>query len=226
MHFSAFSKSTAVILFSSAMFVLMLLAPGCDDSGIVPEPGGTLTGNDSDVVSYENLSVIYSFSGSNDTSFIAVNLWEGLIVRDISATKDMTLRDSVNTFRNFYFRSGDLSLAVPGYQTRFYKLFNNYSQVGFDTIKYIDAGATLDSLDFTQDDTRGGENAVWGYFNAPLAATPVYSFYLKGKFASGVTTKRIYGIIYFKQAGVGPNTFSLTFDVRLNKNGDNWFKKP
>lgn len=226
MMLRALKKSKIMLLLPLLITAAMLNINGCDDSGIAPEPGGNPTGNDSDVISYENLSVTYRFDGPNDTSFIAVNLWEGLIVRDLSATKDMTLRDSVNTFRNFYFRSGDLSLVVPGFQTRFYKLFNNYTQVEFDSIKSIDAGPTLDSLDFTQDDTRGGANAVWGYFNAPLSAKPVYSFYLKGKFASGVTTKRIYGIIYFEQAAAGANTFRLSFDVRINRNGDNWFHKP
>jgi hypothetical protein len=223
MNFRAFLRNKLILILPLIAFVSLIYISGCDDAGV--ETKETPLGNDSDVVAYNNLSVTYSFNGSNDTSYIAVNLWTGQIERDLSSTKDMTLRDSVNTFQNFYFRSGDLTVDVPGFQTRFYKIFNDYTQVQFDSLKSIDAGTTLDSLDFTQDDTRGGDNGVWGYFNAPLTSKPVYSFYLKGKFAAGVTAKRIYGVIYFKEAVLGTNTFSLTFDVRLNKNGDNWFKK-
>jgi len=223
---SFIKKNKIFLLLPVLVFIGIIGITGCDDSGVATEES-TPTGNDSDVVSYPNLSVTYYYSGSNDTSFIAVNLWQGRIERDLSSTKDMTLRDLNNTFRDFYFRSGDLSVDIPGFQTRFYKLFDNYAQVQFDSIKYISAGATLDSLDFTQDDTRGGGNGVWGYFNVPFNSRPVYSFYLKGKFANGVTAKRIYGIMYFKQATLIPDsTFTLKFDVRLNKNGDNWFKKP
>lgn len=149
MFLSKISKSFLLLLVISAVVVLPFIS-GCDDSGVT-ESTPTI---DSNVVIYRDLSPRYWFGGSNDTSFMGVNLWEGQITRQVSTLKDMELIDSASTFQNFLFRSGDLSRLSAGLRTRFVRVHSDMNSARFDTLNVIpDSNNKLDSLDFTADDT-------------------------------------------------------------------------
>lgn len=224
MHLKKILKNKLLVIFPLVIVISLIGFSGCDDSGLAPEAGGT---TDTNVVIYNNLSVTYYVDATNDTLFIAVNLLNGTVVTEDSASKDMTLIDEPPGLNlDFRFRSGDQVLDAPGKSTRFYRLDDDAAQIEFDTLSKIDYTGTLDSLDFTQDDTYGG--GAWGYFNVPLQTRPIYSFYLKGKFLEGITNKRVYGMFYLKNAeplsefGGGSR---FTIDVKINKNGEDKFVK-
>ncbi|MGH2575317.1 MAG: hypothetical protein ACRDFC_06425, partial [Ignavibacteria bacterium] len=102
---------------------------------------------------------------------------------------------------------------------RFNNPYADLTKSQFDTLSVIpDSDGNLDSLDFTQDDTK-----FWGYFNTPLIQHRVYGFYLKGKFAEGYTSNRVYGVIYLKNATTGISGFKINIAVKINRAGRNKF---
>ncbi len=222
MNFRAFFRNKLILVLPLIVFLSIIYIPGCDDSGVE-----TKETTDSNVVIFNNLSVTYYVDASNDTLYLAVNLLDGQVVMQQSAAKDMTIiDDTLGSNHNFYFRTGDIVIDVPGKSTWFNRLYSNAAQIQFDTLSKIDYFGTLDSLDFTQEDTYAG--GAWNYFNVPLLEKPIYSFYLKGKFLDGITSKRVYGMFYVKNAEplsefLGGSRF--TIDVKINKNGDDKFIK-
>jgi hypothetical protein len=98
------------------------------------------------------------------------------------------------------------------------------SKERFDSISSVDAGTSLDSLDFTQSSTE-----FWGYFNAPLQKYPVFCFWLKGKYPQYNNGKHVYGIIQPREATdrdpSGVYGYRMSFRVRININGENDFRK-
>jgi hypothetical protein len=222
MLFKALNKTKLMLLLPLLTAISLLSFNGCDDSGVAPEGGGQ---TDTNVVIYNNLSVTYYIGASNDTLFLAINLLNGTVVIQDSSSKDMTIIDDpIGSNQNFYFRTGTAVVDAPGKSTWFYRLFSDATQAEFDTLSKIDYSGTLDSLDFTQEDTYG--NGVWNYFNVPLQEKPIYSFYLKGKFLEGITNKPVYGMFYMKDSqplsehGGGSR---FTIDVKINKNGEDKF---
>lgn len=221
-HFSIYA-----IVFSIMLLPLLIYINGCDDSGIV----NTNT-TDSNVVIYKNLAPTLWFKGIYDTSHQTVNLWEGQLRLGISSDKDIVLIDQNSDTTNFYFRSGDLSIDAQGMQTRFNRIYSDLdSSSKFDSLSVIpDSNNELDSTDFTQDDTYG--NGTWSYFSINQTTHPVYSFYLKGKYANNQTNfHRIYGVFYIKNVAKvstplngGSFGVQITIDVKLNKIGANHFK--
>jgi hypothetical protein len=213
-------------VFSVTIFIMLLpfliFINGCDDAGVTPPT------TDSNVVIIHDLTPTLWFNGTYDTSHQAVNLYDGILERGISGYKDMVLIDLNSDTTNFYFRSGDLSVDANGKKTRFNRIYPNLdSSYKFDSISVIPVSSgVLDSLSFTQDDTR-----QWGYLTVGLTTHPVFSFYLSGKYMSGETHGyRVYGMFYIKKVervytplyGGSPG-FQVTIDVKYNKVGANHF---
>ena len=220
---SFITKNKVFLFLPVLMFIGMMGITGCDDSGVATEEGTT---TDTNVVIYKDVAAYYWQNGSNDTSYMGINLLEGDSTRQVSTLKDMELIDSVNTFHNFYFRSGDMSLIAIGFKTRFSRPYRDISSDKFDTLSVIPDSDTLGLTpsDFTSDDTYG--NTAWGYFNFSQTEQPVYGFYLQGR---NTGNKYIYGVFHVKSIDqVSSNNppsagIKITVDIKLNKAGNNHF---
>ena len=218
-------QNKLIALIPLLFFIALVGITGCDDSGVTTENPPPTT--DTNVVIYKNVAAFYWQSGSNDTSHMGIDLLEGDSTIQVSTRKDMELIDSVNTFHNFYFRSGDLSLVAIGYKTRFSRPYRDMTPDNFDTLSVIPDSDTLGltPADFTSDDTYG--NTAWGYFNFNQTELPVFGFYLQGKSTGG---KYIYGVFHVKRiesvTAPPPNPSAgimITIDIKLNKAGNNHF---
>jgi len=213
-------KAFYMILFLIAGLVSFSTFNGCDDSGIDPEDPIV-----SYVVHFDSIGVT---DGIGDSTMNSINLYNGTTVRLDSGTKDCNLTDENGSFVNFRLRSGDaVDLnVVPGYQTKFNRIYASMTQAEFDTISVLPVGRdTINpELDFTADDTYAG--GAWEYFNVPMGtgdAKPVYSFWLKGK-SSDFLGRNVYGILYPREASLDNNgNFRMSFEVRINTQGINDF---
>ncbi len=219
----ALIKSKFILLFPLLIAIGLLSFQGCDDSGVEPEPPLT---TDTSVVFFNNVAPTYWFDGTNDTSYMGINLFEGLVRRQVSTDKDMELIDFQNDTTNFYFRSGDMSFLAIGTKTRFNRIYDNIDTTTFDTLSVIpDSDTNLTPLDFTSDDTYN--NGAWGYFAIDQVEQPVFSFYLQGRNTNGTTF--YYGMFHVKKidqvSSVTPpsNGIKITIDIKLNKAGKNKF---
>ncbi|MCX7878503.1 MAG: hypothetical protein N2510_07680 [Ignavibacteria bacterium] len=209
-------------------FVILSFITGCSDDGGVGGGGGQANPN---VRSFDSLYI--EEDSAAGSSFAGLNLLNGFNVTSTSPNRDVSLAGGTNpTGTNFFLRSGVLldQLLDAGFETKFYRFYENLTPQQFDTISHLDAGSNgLDTTDFTQDDTYGG--GVWSYFNAPLdTLRPVYGFYLKGRKAAGQNNNvRVYGILQPVTAGDRlpnqPYGFWMTFKVRINVAGQNDFRK-
>ena len=225
MHFITTIKNKLLIIFPIIIFLSLAGITGCDDSGVATEENTTTT--DTNVIIYKNVAAFYWQNGSNDTSYMGINLLEGDSTRQVSTLKDMELIDSVNTFHNFYFRSGDMSLIAIGFKTRFSRPYRDMASDKFDTLSVIPDSDTLGLTpsDFTSDDTYG--NTAWGYFNFNQTEKPVFGFYLQGR---NTGNKYIYGVFHVKSIDslftVVPDSsagIKATIDIKLNTAGNNHF---
>jgi len=205
-------------LFASlAVFLGLAALNGCDDAGVENPPV-----DPSYVVHFDSIGV----TDGTGNVMNSINLYNGTTVERDSASKDANLIDSLGTFFNYMLRSGDLTdmnVRVPGFQTRFNRIYASMTQAQFDTISVIpDSDTTLNANDFTSDDTYG--SGAWGYFNAPMSTSdskPVYSFWLKGK-SENFLGVNVYGILYPREA-TNTGTFRMSFEVRINTKGLNDF---
>ncbi|MCC6866505.1 MAG: hypothetical protein IT280_10145 [Ignavibacteria bacterium] len=195
------------------------LLSGCDDSGVEQNP--TV---DSGVVHFDSIGVVDGIGNVMNS----INLYNGTTVERDSVSKDANLTDSAGTLMNYMLRSGDLTdqNVVPGFQTRFNRIYAALTQAQFDTITKIPVGrdTVLPDIDFTADDTYG--SGAWGYFNLPMSTSdskPVFSFWLKGKSANFIG-RNVYGIIYPREASLdGNGNFRMSFEVKINVMGYNHF---
>lgn len=192
---------------------------GCDDSGVEVTP--TV---DSGVVHYDSIGVVDGIGNVMNS----INLYNGTTVERDSASKDANLYTLDTLPINYSLRSGDLTYLnqmVPGFQTRFNRIYASMTQAEFDTITKLPVGrdTILPDLDFTADDTYG--NGAWGYFNLPMSTSdskPVFSFWLKGKSANFIG-RNVYGILYPREASMEGGNFRMSFDVKINVMGYNHF---
>ena len=173
----------------------------------------------SNIFAYDNLTVSEFF---NDNSYSAVNLYLGKIVTELDATnKDIQLRDSVGMSERFLFRSGDLALDNPGYETVLGDpVFSgrNFTKLEFDTLsKYYTVDGNIDpARDFPNDRT------IY-YTPSSLAGNHhVYPFYLKGRYNSNPGNPRVYGLLYLNNLVQGA-VYKFTIDVKINRNAQNSF---
>lgn len=173
----------------------------------------------SNIFAFDNLTAFEFF---NDNSMSAVNLYLGNIVAEFDATnKDIQLRDSVGESERFLFRSGDLALDNPGYETVFGdQVFNgrNFTKYEFDTLSkyYTVDGHINPSRDFPNDRT------VYYFPNAIAGNHHVYPFYLKGRYNSNPGNPRVYGLLYINRL-FQDSVYKFTVDVKINRNGQNSF---
>ena len=159
----------------------------------------------------------------DDNSRRAMNLLTGLIVAESDGTKDIQMRDSSGMRVNFFLRSGDLALRIPGYETDFgqFIAYDNISENEFDTLSNItNLGSTLEPSDFTRQSTDEYSNPK--YIKAGFTQNTVYTFYLKGKNQS--QGKTVYRMLRLRSAYIQGNEFRLAVDVKINTAGQNQFR--
>lgn len=209
--------------FSSALMLIFAFIAGCSDTTTDPT---TIYINNPNVTSYDSIGVdedsaaFYSYTG--------LNLLNGGNTLDSSNSRDCSLNDQSNLGIDFFLQNGQfLSDVLPaGYEIRFFRVDQNMSVQGFDTLSriYTTGHDSLRAIDFTEDGT-----STWGYFNAPLSSTPVFCFWLKGRKDAGITFKNVYGIIQPREATdripFAVYGYRMSFRVRINTNGDNDFRK-
>jgi len=168
---------------------------------------------------FDSLNVL---SPINNTSYSSVVLDSGLLYTYDYGFKDIQLKDTVVGSDTLYcFRSGSLDIVNPGYETVFSEAFGanfNYSRTQFDTLSTYDVpgGIINPATDFPNHETAS-------LFKFPLAKHSIFAFYLKQKFDLGVTTNRIYGLLYLDDARVAGNQILFRIAVKINKSGNNLF---
>lgn len=196
--------------YTLCILIIALTCIGCDDSGIVNKPPVI-----DDTYMYYRDRVI---SGrSLPSEFNSVDLLRGLIVQEISSTKDAILIDSAQLNQKFYFSSGDILNAV-GFKTGFIQyVYKNITQSCFDSITVIPDADSLVKEDF--------KDVSSGCFSDSIETHPVFGFFLSGKYNSGVTSMPVYGLIYVDSTWREENVLKLRFDIKLNKTGKNRFRK-
>ena len=200
---------------------LAFLSTGCDEGAETPDTLTADTTIDSNVLEFDNRVINEYF---DDNSRSAMNLLTGVIVAETDGNKDIQLRDSSGMRVNFFLRSGDLALRIPGYETDLgqFIAYDNISESEFDTLsKITNLGTTLEPSDFTRQSTDEYSNPK--YIRTPLTQNTVYSFYLIGKKQSlGVT---VYGMLRLRSAYIQSNEFRLAVDVKINIAGQNQFRR-
>jgi hypothetical protein len=216
-----FLKKKASFLLLFVLGFTVAVINGCDDSGVE----GPTTQNNPDVKSFDSLYI--EEDSAAGSSFAGLSLFGGFNTTSMSSSRDVGLAGGTNpTGTDFYLRSGVLDYLMDlGYETRFYRF---YTDGGIDTVTVLQPGGTLDSLDFTQEDTYAG--GVWNYFNVGDTSKPVYGFYLKGRKAAGENNGvRVYGVISPIKNGDripgSPYGYWMTFKIKMNIAGKDDFRK-
>ena len=198
---------------------LAFLSTGCGESTSSPDTLTADTTIDSNVLEFYN-RIIFEYFDDNSRS--AMNLLTGVVLPETDGNKDIQMRDSSGMRLNFFLRSGDLALRIPGYETDFgqFIAYDNITLSEFDTLsKITNLGTTLEPSDFTRQSTEEYSNPK--YIRTPLTQNTVYSFYLKGK--SPVTP--IFGMLRLRSAFIQGNEFNLAVDVKINTAGQNQFRR-
>ncbi len=215
-----FIKSLTGLALGFAALALFFIG-GCNSDTTTNPPTYVTNPN---VKSFDSVGVEEDSALSSLTSIVMIN---GTNTTGISADRDCSLA-SDTTDNNFYLRSGDLlKKLVGGFQSRYFRVAADMSASAFDTLSKVPGYDSLNSLDFTQDDTYG--SGVWSYFNAPLTSQPVYCVWLKGRKDADPSSKNIFCIIQPREAtDRNPGAiygFRMSFRIRINTNGDNDFRK-
>jgi len=215
------SKILMSIVFVNLIFLVSILSLKSNENTINNSSDTTII-IDSNVLVFWN-RIIHEWFNDNDLS--AMNLLTGTVVNEHDQNKDIQLRDSSGTRNNFYLRSGDISLRIPGFETKFgmYIAYDNITASEFDTLsKIINLGSALEPSDFTKVSTAEYTNPT--YFNAPLVQNTVYSFYLKGKHDASITPNPVYGMLRLRSAFMQGGGFRIAVDVKINTAGENQFR--
>ena len=212
------------LLFISTAISSLLFTTGCNDNTLTT--GDTTTFANPNVRTFRNVQVYEDF---NATSYSGVDLYNGTTVLSLDPSRDVEMADSLGLSERYLIRSGtgdiflDRNLAI-GKETRFAKQFSsrNMTQAQFDgVLKMDDSDNNLDSTDFTSYSTS--------YFGTTFTANDyrLYGVFLKER--SQGLAKPIFGLMYLKNleivtVGRTPS-LKLTFDVKLNTNGQNDFRE-
>lgn len=218
-------KNVYLALIIAIIGGITLTGGDCDDS--TGTGGGTQ--NDPNVLVFNNL--VISENNTDGSSPTALNLLLGRVDSSASDNKDIVLVDLNGNGQDFYFRSGDESdnpNISPGYETDFGQFieWENITQAQWDTLSRVWKSSgnadTISAFDFVNSNTRypGSE-----FFGLPLSNHRVFAFYLKGKYAAGITANPVFGMIYLDSAwnagGLFP--YRLQVDVKINTAGRNQF---
>jgi CarboxypepD_reg-like domain len=156
----------------------------------------------------------------NKWSLGILNLYSLFVTNDSIATDiDAVLMDSSGTNSNFAFNAGNFALPNTGWTTRFTTLLGYYSQYEFDTLSRIEVGGRpiIPGTDFPAQSTS--------YFNTPLLQSPVYGFYLFGRYNYDPSYPRVYGLLridsfYYDNIS---GTYKAVVDIKINRNEQNYF---
>lgn len=162
-----------------------------------------------------NLLLQQSDSAQTYSSLDLNNL---IVVQTTNRNRDMDLRDSANAKLRFKFMSSYLYPNYQGSMTKFGNSLGNFSKHDFDTLAmYYGASVPLSDADFPNSDTK--------YFYTPLTELSVIPFYLYGRYNPNSGSPKIYGLLYIKSSWIdtGNNRFMVLVDVKINKNGENYF---
>ena len=62
-----------------------------------------------------------------------------------------------------------------------------------------------------------------GYFAYPLAENSVYPVYLYGRYLAAPTQPKTYGLLYINSTRIENGLFVVTVDIKVNRNGMNYF---
>jgi hypothetical protein len=203
-------KTTSLrALFITLVFAIIFLYQGCDDSGII-NPHVNI---DTIRINYRDAVVI---ERNTLSTYSAVDILNGAILMEVSSMKDVILVDSFNLGQRFYFVAGN-AFGPLGFETKFKNfVYDNLTQYQFDTIKVIPDCDSLCEDDFPDDYS--------GCFSDSIPARPVIGFYLEGKYESGYVYKPVYGVLYIDSTYRDSVNFSLRFDVKMNRAGQNDFR--
>lgn len=219
-------KSSAISVIILAVIFSFALIAGCDDAGVE----NPTTINNPNVKSYDSLWVEEDSTGFS--KFSAIDLLNGINVLTLSSSRDVGLAGGTDsTGSNFFIRSGILDdLRDAGYESRWFRVAENYSAAKFDTMSavYTNIGSSFGTEDFTQESTE-----FWEYFNTPMNLADshsVFCFWLKGRKDAGQNNNiNVFGILQPREASDflpgSPYGFSMSFRVRINTNGENDFRK-
>lgn len=198
---------TLSILMLSSFFYLS----GCGSDTVT---NNQQTGPDTNVVVFDTIMIT---QWNNNNSLSSADLYSGKAVLDLSTTRDIQMRSLNGANVSFSFRDGTF-LNPAGYECRFKQMYTGNDN--FDTVSVIPGG--LELANFPDQKTDG-----YGYFSASSNQHMVIGFYLKGKFDHAVTAHPIYGVLYlmYGAGGGGFSNYNQYISVRINKQGENHFKR-
>lgn len=193
----------------TAVFALIFLYHGCDDSGNIYRPP-------IDSIHYNYINVIVT-ERSTPATYSVVDLLTGRVYQEVFSYKDVILVDSLSLGQRFNFVSGN-AFGGLGFETRFRNfVYDNLTQRQFDTIKLIPGLNTLSGDDFPDNFS--------GCFSDSIPARPVIGFFLKGKYEARITQNPVFGVLYIDSTYRDTSSnFYLRFDVKMNKSGQNEFR--
>jgi hypothetical protein len=130
--------------------------------------------------------------------------------------KDLDLLDSSGVGIRFRFQSAYLVPGNSGFITKIANSIGNYTKYQFDTLaKIYDAGDSIQDSYFSK--------YITDYFVDPLAENSVYPFYLLGRYPLVQNQAKTYGLLYLKSTRIENGLFVVTVDVKVNRNGLNYF---
>lgn len=191
----------------------------------------TVSGNDTvtanftmaldEVLIFNGLVVQEEYFG---TELSGVNLFDGKLVIQNDANRDIQFKDSNGTRHNFYFHSGHQTLipVLAGYKTEFSEKLGDITKETFDALS-------------SRPDVVGREidpNYDFGYYQTQYFNTftgtlrPYYSFYLRGRYENNQNNGiRIYGLIFIRSLDYDSQSdrYSVTIDIKMNRNARNKF---
>jgi hypothetical protein len=204
-------KRIALFFLSSIVFLSFALqSPGCGSDSVTTPVN---TPPDSNVVVYDSLGI--NITSTN----LGINLLNGKITASADSKKDVLIANSIPG--SYFFESGSLA---GGEKTMFNLVDSNYTQAQFNALANVSAwgtsGSAIDPAKFTQ----GGTQTFY-LLTQGMTKTPVFGFYLQGKYDNHETANRVYGMIRVRSfTGSGLAASVLSISVKLNKAGVNKFK--
>jgi hypothetical protein len=203
-------KRTALLFFSSIVYLSFALqSPGCGSDSVTTPVN---TAPDTNVVVFDSLGI--SITSTN----LGINLLIGKITASSDSKKDALVASSVPG--SYFFESGSLA---GGEKTMFNLVDSNYTQAQFNALSSVSAwgssGSAIDPAKFTQ----GGTQTFY-LLTQGMTKTPVFGFYLQGRFDNHETSSRVFGMIRVRSfTGSGLAASVLSISVRINKAGLNKF---
>jgi hypothetical protein len=217
-------KAALTFLLPLLLITGLFYTTGCNDNTLTT--GDTTTFANPNVRTFRNVQVYEDF---NATSYSGVDLYNGTTTLSLDPSRDVEMADSMGLSERYLIRSGtgdiflDRNLAI-GKETRFAKQFSSrgMTQAQFDgVLKMDDTNNNLDSTDFTSYSTS--------YFGTTFTPNDyrLYGVFLKER--SQGLPKPIFGLMYLKTLEIvtvgGNPSLKLTFDIKLNTNGQNDFRE-